>query len=51
MDSTQAIHEVTRATVLARLLYAASVCWDFSQVQDKARIERFIAKSVRMGYL
>jgi len=25
--------------------------WSFSQVHDKVRIERFIAKSVRMGYL
>jgi len=51
---TQPIHEddeVTRATVLARLLYAAPAWWGFSQVQDKVRIERFIVKSVRIGYL
>ena len=48
---TLAIHEVTRATVLARLLYAAPARWGFSQAQDKDKIERFIAKAVRMGYL
>jgi len=48
---TLAIHAVTRATVLTRLLYAAPAWWGFSQVQDKDKIERFIAKAVRMGYL
>jgi len=33
------------------LLYAAPAWWGFSQVQDKEKIERFIAKAVRMGYL
>src|SRR6218665_134343 len=31
--------------------YAVPARWVFSQVQDKLRIERFIVKSIRMGYL
>jgi len=38
--------------LLLRLLYAAPACLVglLSLVQDKARIERFIAKSARIGY-
>ena len=39
---TIALHEITIATAIARLLYAAPAWWGF---------ERFISKMVRMGYL
>ena len=54
------MHEVTGATVLSRLLYAAPAWRGFflvhakvrvDLVHAKVRVERFIAKSVRMGYL
>src|SRR6218665_3359009 len=39
---TSSLHEVTRATVLARLLYAAPAWRGFATAQDCSRIDRFI---------
>jgi len=36
---------------VARLLYAAPAWWDFALAADRQRIERFILRTVRMGYL
>src|SRR6218665_1318326 len=47
---TSSLHEVTRATVLARLLYAAPASRGFA-TQDCSRIDRFINKTVNLGYL
>src|SRR6218665_1440637 len=43
--------QVTRATVLARLLYAASACRRFATAQDCSRIDRFINRAFNLGYL
>ena len=48
---TSSLHEVTRATVLARLLYAAPAWRGFATVQDCSRIDRFINRTVNLGYL
>src|SRR6218665_3968948 len=48
---TTALHEITRATTIARLLYAAPAWWGFAHAKDRARVERFISKTMRMGYL
>src|SRR6218665_328215 len=48
---TSSLHEVTRATVLARLLYAANAWRGFATAQDCSRIDRFINKTVNLGYL
>src|SRR6218665_497090 len=36
---------------VARLLYAAQAWWGFALAADRQRIERFILRTVRMGYL
>src|SRR6218665_855828 len=48
---TSFLHEVTRATVLARLLYAAPAWRGFATAQDCSRIDRFINRTVNLGYL
>src|SRR6218665_256834 len=48
---TSSLHEVTRATVLARLLYAAPAWCGFATAQDCSRIDRFINRTVNLGYL
>src|SRR6218665_176933 len=48
---TTALHEITRATTIARLLYAVPAWWGFAHAQDRARVERFVSKTMRMGYL
>src|SRR6218665_1127875 len=47
---TSYLHEVTRATVLARLLYAAPAWRGFATAQDCSRIDRFINRTVNLGY-
>src|SRR6218665_2853617 len=42
------LEEVTRATTL---LYAASVWWGFASEGDRGRVERFIGRLRRSGYL
>src|SRR6218665_3725485 len=44
-------YEVSRATVVARLLYAAPVWRGFATAQDCSRIDRFINRTVNLGYL
>src|SRR6218665_2922471 len=46
-----ALHEVTRATTLARLLFAAPAWWGFALALDRERLQRFLNKAIRMGYL
>src|SRR6218665_491707 len=48
---TSSLHEVTRATVLALLLYAASAWRGFATAQDCSRIDHFINRTVNLGYL
>src|SRR6218665_3855819 len=43
--------EVTRATTLARLLFAAPAWWGFALALDRERLQRFLNKAIRMGYL
>src|SRR6218665_3090316 len=46
-----ALHEVARATTLVRLLYASPAWWGFASASDKSRVERFLQRTIRMGYL
>ena len=46
-----ALHEVARATTVARVLYAAPAWWGFTTAVDRARIERFLARTRRIGFL
>lgn len=46
-----ALHTVTRATTIARLMYAVSACWDLTSESDRASVERLYQQLQRMGYL
>src|SRR6218665_2810836 len=45
---TSFLYEVTRATVLDRLLYAAPAWRGFATAQDCSRIDRFINRTVNL---
>ena len=45
---TSSLHEVTRATVLARVLYSASARSGFATAQDCSRFDRFINRTVNL---
>ena len=46
-----ALQEVTRATTVARIMYAAPAWWGFTSADDRARVERFLRRLRRTGYL
>ena len=46
-----ALHEVTRATTIARLLYASPAWWGYTTASDRYRLSRFLHRVKRMGYL
>src|SRR6218665_2349646 len=46
-----ALLEVTRATALAHLLYAAPGWWEFALALDRERLQCFLSKTIRMRYL
>jgi len=48
---TAALHEVTRATTLAKLMYAATAWWGFARAVDRAHIDSFIRRTCRIGCL
>ena len=48
---TTALHDVARATTVSRLLYAAPAWWGFTKAEDRNRLDRFLQRSRRMGYL
>ena len=46
-----ALHEVARATTVARMMYAAPARWGFTTAADRARIENLLARVRRVEYL
>src|SRR6218665_670666 len=46
-----ALHEVARATTLARLLYASPAWWGFAKQKDRNRLESLLKRVRRIGYL
>src|SRR6218665_3439446 len=46
-----ALHNVAKATLLSRLLYASPSWWGMTSADERLKIERFINKSRRLGYL
>ena len=48
---TTALTDVTRASTLAKLMYAAPPLWDFARALDRACIDSFICRTCAMGYL
>jgi Reverse transcriptase (RNA-dependent DNA polymerase) len=47
----EALHEVTRATTIAKLMYASPAWWGFLKLSERERIERFIRRIKRTDYL
>ena len=47
--SANALKEIYRSVVLAKLLYASPAWWGYTTVSDKQRIEAFIRRDVRLG--
>ena len=45
------LHEVARASTMARLMYASPAWWGFASDGDRDRIEAFVRKTMRFGYL
>ena len=48
---TRALHMVAGATTVSRLLYAAPAWWGYATADDRVRVEKFLARMRRMGYL
>ena len=49
--SREALTVVAEATTISRLLYAAPAWWGYTTAADRQRLERFLAKTTRSGYL
>jgi len=47
----KSLWDVTQATLIARILYAAPAWWGFLNAAEKGRIESVINKAQRCGYL
>ena len=45
------LHTVFRATILSKILYGAPAWWGFTTQQDKSRINAFLRKCQKFGYL
>ena len=45
------LHDVTQATMVAQLLYASPSWWGFIGQEDKNKLESFLAKAKRHGFL
>ena len=48
---SQAIHKVTEATLMSRLLYASPAWWGLTTTKDKLNLERQQRKLIKMNYL
>src|SRR5688572_23044896 len=48
---TESLHEVARTTTIARLMYASSAWWGYTTADDRSRLQRFVQKAKRMGFL
>ena len=46
-----ALHEVARATTISRLLYASPAWWGFTTANDRQKLQRFLLRAKRLGYL
>src|SRR6218665_3173928 len=46
-----ALHEVARATMMARQTYASPAWWGYLTAEDRDRIDRFYQRAIRRGFL
>jgi len=51
LTSGESLHDVTGATLIARLIYAAPAWWGFVSLAQRDRIQSVIKKAQRYGYL
>src|SRR5688572_36018 len=49
--SSSSIHNVTKATTVAKLLYASPSWWGLTLASDKERLEKLLKRAKRLGYL
>ena len=47
----ESLHDVPRATLIARVIYAATAWWGFVSLAERDRIQSVIKKAQRYGYL
>jgi len=47
----ESLHDVTRATLIVRLIYAAPASWGFVSLAERDRIQSVIKKAQCYGYL
>ena len=45
-----ALQAIFRSVVVAKLLYASSAWWGFTNVSDRQRVDAFLRRSMRCGY-
>lgn len=44
------IHDIFQATVVAKLTYASQAWWGYANAADRARLESFMRRCVRLGF-
>src|SRR6218665_3589724 len=47
----KALHEVTRATTMAQVMYASPAWWGYTKAKDQEKLERFVGRLKRQGFL
>ena len=45
-----ALQAILRPVVVAKLLFASSAWWGFTNVSDRQRVDTFLRRSIRCGY-
>jgi len=49
--SSSSIHSITKATIVAKLLYASPSCWGLTLASDRERFEKVIRRAKRLEYI
>src|SRR6218665_1150054 len=47
----EALHEVTRATTMAQVMYASQAWWGYRRAKDQEKLERLVERLKRQGFL
>ena len=47
--NNEALEQIYKAAVIAKLLYASPAWWGFATAADKQRVEAFVRRGVRQG--
>jgi hypothetical protein len=46
----KALQAIYRSVIIAKLLYAASAWWGYTNTTDRQRVDAFLRRSVRCGF-